>query len=74
MDVYCFIIVSRAMRNRGVEIYVAKCEGDTIKSLSPLDQAALLYNIGIVNHCDQQLLLHIHQALSNAIPGKWYKI
>lgn len=58
------------MRNRGVEIYIATSEEDMSTSLTPLDLASLLYDAGICSHHDQQMLLKVHEALSNLGQGK----
>ncbi|KAK3926205.1 Midasin [Frankliniella fusca] len=61
--------ISRAMRNRGVEIFVTASEGDLTSTLSPLDLASLLHGTGIFNQNDQLLLINLHQSMTSVIQG-----
>ncbi|XP_059478111.1 midasin [Neocloeon triangulifer] len=57
--------ISRAMRNRGVEIYMrGPDEGSNL--LPTLDLRALLTNCGISFDCEQRTLITIHKALGAA--------
>ncbi|XP_052133380.1 midasin [Frankliniella occidentalis] len=61
--------ISRAMRNRGVEIFVTTSEGDMTTSLSPLDLAALLHGTGVHSQHDQRLFINLHQSMTSIIQG-----
>ncbi|CAB3367536.1 Hypothetical predicted protein [Cloeon dipterum] len=57
--------ISRAMRNRGVEIYVhSPDEGSN--ALPTLDLCALLSSCGLSFHCEQQTLITVHKALGTS--------
>lgn len=60
--------LSRAMRNRGVEVYIpGEHEGvcwDT------LDLKTLLHTAGVTGDCVCDLLIEIHKSIKSAIWGK----
>lgn len=60
----------RAMRNRGVEIYVAgpEEEGGAVPSL---DLRALLAGAGVRHHGEQSALIAVHHALRSITSGTW---
>lgn len=57
------------MRNRGVEIYVTACEGDMTTTLSQLDVAALLSDLGVSKQHDQEVLLNTHHVMLKTLNG-----
>jgi len=56
----------RAMRNRGVEIYM---RGPEEESFSTLDSKALLAHSGVYSHCEQQTLISVYEALGTGTSG-----
>lgn len=60
--------LSRAMRNRGVEIYIpGEREG---VSWDALDLKTLLHTAGVVGDCVCDLLIEIHKGIKSAIWGE----
>lgn len=64
--------LSRAMRNRGVEVYIpGEHEGvcwDT------LDLKTLLHTAGVTGDCVCDLLIKIHKSIKSAIWGRYFKV
>ncbi|KAF0299690.1 Midasin [Amphibalanus amphitrite] len=60
--------ISRAMRNRGVEIYMLGPE-ETGGALSPLDVSALLVRAGLSEARLQRRALRLHEAVRQRAPG-----
>lgn len=64
--------LSRAMRNRGVEIFIpGEHEG---VCLDTLDLKTLLHTAGVAGDCVCDLLIEIHKSIKSAIWGKNYTI
>ncbi|KAF7997921.1 hypothetical protein HCN44_009319 [Aphidius gifuensis] len=53
--------ISRAMRNRGVEIFITTNKDD--QQINNLDIKSQLFSIGLTNPCHQEALLSIHQTI-----------
>lgn len=60
--------ISRAMRNRGIEIYISG-ENDG-NALDNLDLKLLLHGLGLVGDSICDALLAVHSETKAAIPGK----
>lgn len=60
--------LSRAMRNRGVEIYIPG-EHEAV-CWDTLDLKTLLHTAGVTGDCVCDLLIEIHKAVKSAIWGK----
>jgi len=61
--------ISRAMRNRGVEIYVPGEQEGVCWDL--LDVKTLLHSAGVTGDCVCDLLVEIHKGIKTAIWGMW---
>ncbi|XP_062980947.1 midasin [Elgaria multicarinata webbii] len=64
--------ISRAMRNRGIEIYVP---GDTNEnSLDPHDVKLLLHGLGLLGNSICDALVAVHTEAKESIPGSTYTL
>lgn len=60
--------ISRAMRNRGIEIYIpGENDGNVLDNL---DLKLLLHGLGLVGDSICEALLAVHSETKTAIPGK----
>lgn len=60
--------LSRAMRNRGVEVYIPGEHEDV--SWDTMDLKTLLHTAGVVGDCVCDLLIEIHKSIKSTIWGK----
>lgn len=60
--------LSRAMKNRGVEVYIPG-ERENV-SWDTMDLKTLLHTAGVVGDCVCDLLIEIHKSIKSAIWGK----
>lgn len=60
--------ISRAMRNRGLEIYISG-EGDG-SSPDNLDLKVLLHSLGLVGDSVSNILLALHTGVQNIVRGE----
>ena len=64
--------ISRAMRNRGIEIYVA---GDSNENaLDPHDVKQLLHSLGLLGSSTCDTLMAVHTEAKESIAGETYRI
>lgn len=62
--------ISRAMRNRGIELCILDKLDLKPGSQDILDVKSLMTNIGVCNHSIQDTLIKIHNAVCNMLPGE----
>ena len=60
--------ISRAMRNRGIEIFVCG-DVDDIEGYSEFDVKRLMHELGLIGKMPCELLLEIHNQLNSLVPA-----
>lgn len=64
--------ISRAMRNRGVEIYIpGENEGACWDSL---DLKTIIHTLGVIGDCVCDLLMTVHSKIKSAIWGERFQM
>lgn len=64
--------ISRAMRNRGVEVYIpGESEGVCLDSL---DLKTILHTLGLTGDCVCDLLIAVHSEIKSTIWGEYFQI